>query len=515
MTTTTATRNQPFVEDQKDEDETPPVALVIFGATGDLTRRKLIPAIYNLAADGLLGPSFAVVGLARREQSTEHFRTELEAAVREHSRRPVDPAIWQQVAEHLHYVQGEFSDHAAYQKLGRQLHEVDQLHHLPGHRVFYLAAPPATYPEILRELRESGLAKPSGSGAFTRIVIEKPIGHDLQSSRALNQALLAAFDESQIYRIDHYLGKETVQNILVFRLGNGIFEPLWNRRYIEHVQITVAETLGVEGRGAYFDSAGVSRDILQNHLLQLLTLTAMEPPVRFTADAVRDEKVKVLRSLKPLDHRAVAEQSVRAQYQAGTVAGEPVPGYREEPAVAPRSMTETFLALKLEIDNWRWAGVPFYLRVGKRLPKRATEIAISFRRPPISIFRDAGCGTIESNVLSLRIQPDEGISLSFGSKAPGQAIHIDPVQMDFLYETSFGWTPPEAYEHLILDCMQGDSTLFARKDEVELAWELVDSIQSAWQRGKPPLVEYEAGTWGPAAADQLIGRDGFRWRRLG
>jgi glucose-6-phosphate 1-dehydrogenase len=511
----TATRNQPFLEDMKGDPTAPPVQLVIFGATGDLTRRKLVPAIYNLVADGLLGPAFSVVGFARREQSDDGFRAELEQAVGEHSRQAVDPEVWRRVAEHLHYVQGEFADRAAYQTLGRRLKELDQLHHLPGNRVFYLAAPPDTYPDIVRALHESGLADPAGQGAFTRIVVEKPIGHDLRSSRALNQALLGAFREEQIYRIDHYLGKETVQNILVFRLGNGIFEPLWNQRYIEHVQITVAETVGVEGRGSYFDSAGVSRDILQNHLLQLLTLTAMEPPVRFAADAVRDEKVKVLRSLKPLEHRDVSERSVRAQYRAGTVAGEPVAGYREEPEVKPGSMTETYLALKLEIDNWRWAGVPFYLRVGKRLPKRATEIAIAFRRPPTSIFREVGCGAIESNVLSLRIQPDEGISLSFGSKAPGQAIHIDPVQMDFLYETSFGWTPPDAYEHLILDCMQGDSTLFARRDEVELAWELVDSLQSAWQRGKPPLVEYEAGTWGPEAADQLIARDGFRWRRLG
>jgi glucose-6-phosphate 1-dehydrogenase len=427
-------------------------------------------------------------------------------------RTPVDPQVWDRVAGALHYVTGDFADPAAYQRLNERLHEIEAERRIPGNRVFYLAAPPASYPEIVRRIRESDLITDKG---FARVVVEKPIGHDLKSAREVNQALLATFDESQVFRIDHYLGKETVQNILVFRLGNGIFEPLWNQRYIDHVQITVAETLGVEGRGAYFDAAGIARDIFQNHMLQLLTLTAMEPPVRFGADAVRDEKVKVLKALKPLDHRAVAERCVRAQYRAGVVAGKPVPGYTEEENVRPGSDSETYLALELEIDNWRWAGVPFYVRAGKRLPKRATEIAIVFRKPPTSIFRSTGCGVIESNVLSLRIQPDEGISLAFGSKAPGQEIHIDPVQMDFLYETSYGEAPPEAYERLLLDCVQGDSMLFARKDEVELAWDVVDSMRSAWGRGHPPLVTYEAGSWGPKEADELIARAGRRWRRLG
>jgi glucose-6-phosphate 1-dehydrogenase len=347
------------------------------------------------------------------------------------------------------------------------------------------------------------------------VIVEKPFGHDLPSARDLNARFHASFDETQIYRIDHYLGKESVQNILVLRLGNGIFEPLWNNRYVEHVQIAVAEAVGVEGRANYYERAGALRDVLQNHMLQLLTLTAMEPPSRFEADAVRDEKVKVLRAMAPLTPRQVAERTVRAQYLAGAVAGTPAVGYREEPEVAPDSNTETYIAARLEVDNWRWAGVPFYLRSGKRLPKRATEIAITFRQPPHSLFRSAGCEAIESNVLRLRIQPDEGISLSFGSKSPGQALHIDPVRMDFNYLTSFGADPPEAYERLLLDCNLGDSTLFARKDEVELAWEHADAIAAGWAAGAgPALGGYPAGRWGPPEADALLARDGRRWHRL-
>ncbi len=507
---TTTQRHHPFGEDLAQTPRATPVEIVIFGASGDLTRRKLMPALYNLAADGLLDPATAIVGLARRGKTHESFREEMAAAVREQSRQEIADEIWHRLAAGIHYVQGDFTEAATHGALARQLHELESRLHIPAQRLFYLATPPADYPAIVRQLKAAGLV---GDGQ-ARIVVEKPLGHDLRSSREVNDALAEVFSESQIFRIDHYLGKETVQNILVFRLGNGIFEPLWNRRYIEQVQITAAESLGIEGRAGYFDAAGAARDMLQNHLLQLLTLVAMEPPVRFEADSVRDEKVKVLRSLKPLFGEDVARRTVRARYTAGTAGGQPVAGYLEEPGVKPDSMSETFVALELGIDNWRWAGVPFYLRAGKRLPKRATEIAIVFRRPPTSIFRDAGCGTIDSNVLSLRIQPDEGISLSFGSKAPGQAIHIDPVRMDFLYETSFGETPPEAYERLLLDAITGDSTLFARRDEVELAWQLVDGVRAAWSRGQPAMAEYAAGTWGPREADALIERHGSHWRRL-
>ncbi len=508
---TTTARSHPFAADLQGAQRAAPVSIVIFGATGDLTQRKLLPALYNLAAEGALDPSTIVVGFARREKSHESFREEMAAAVRQHSRQAVDEQVWHRLAGGIHFCRGDFADSETYEVLARQLHELEARFHIPGNRLFYLATPPSAFPEIISRLKASGL---TAGGGFTRIVVEKPLGHDLRSSRELNDGLSASFEERQIFRIDHYLGKETVQNILVFRLGNGIFEPLWNQRYIEHVQITVAESLGIEGRAGTFEKAGISRDILQNHLLQLLSLVAMEPPVRFEADAVRDEKVKVLKAVKPIVGEDVGRWTVRGRYLAGAVAGEQVSGYLEEPDVAADSSTETYVALKLEIDNWRWAGVPFFLRAGKRLPKRATEIAILFRRPPTSVFRDAGCGSIESNVLSLRIQPNEGISLSFGSKAPGQAIHIDPVRMDFLYETSFGSTPPEAYERLLLDALVGDPTLFARRDEVELAWQLVDGVRHGWGRGFPALTDYAAGSWGPQAAEDLIERDGFRWRRL-
>jgi glucose-6-phosphate 1-dehydrogenase len=347
------------------------------------------------------------------------------------------------------------------------------------------------------------------------VVVEKPFGHDLTSARELNRCLHSVFDERQIFRIDHYLGKESVQNILILRLGNGFFEPLWNNRYVDHVQITVAETLGVEQRAAYYERAGVSRDILQNHLMQLLSLTAMEPPSRFEADSVRDEKVKVLRAIRPFDPEDAVLKTVRGQYEAGAVAGEPAPGYREEPGVDPKSQTETYLAVRFDIDNWRWAGVPFYLRSGKRLAKRATEIEIVFRQPPYALFRTAGIDHLEPNVLRLRIQPDEGVSVSFGAKSPGAALHIDPVRMDFYYLTAFGSDPPDAYDRLLLDCNRGDMTLFARKDEVELAWEIVDSITKTWEKGQgSPLATYPAGTWGPREADAWIAKDGRKWLHL-
>ncbi len=487
-----------------------PCTIVVFGASGDLTHRKLLPALFALSREKLLHPKSAVVGFARRPLSDREFRDAC---------RPADPATpkheWQRFAASLHYRTGSFERTEDYVALRGFLEGLERERGAAGNRIYYLAAPPDAYPLILEGLRAAGLVHPAGDPArWTRVIIEKPFGHDLTSARALNAQVHASFDERQVFRIDHYLGKETVQNILVLRLGNGIFEPLWNNRYVDHVQISVAEAIGVEGRANYFERSGVLRDILQNHMLQLLTLTAMEPPARFEADAVRDEKVKVLRALAPLRREQVAERTVRAQYAAGAVAGGAVLGYREEPGVNPRSTTETFLAARLEVDNWRWAGVPFYLRSGKRLAKRATEITIVFRHPPYALFRSAGCASLEANVLRLRIQPDEGISLSFGSKSPGQSLHIDPVRMDFNYLTSFGADPPEAYERLLLDCNLGDSTLFARRDEVELAWEHVDAIASAWETDGPEIGSYAAGTWGPAEADRMLARDGRRWYRL-
>jgi glucose-6-phosphate 1-dehydrogenase len=487
-----------------------PCTFIVFGASGDLTNRKLVPALFALAREKALHPKSAIVGFARRPWSDDDFRQAV---------RPDDPDLdgheWGQFASSLFYRPGTFEAPEHYAALQKFLTDLERERGTPGHRIFYLATPPDAYPAILEGLRSAGLVHDaSGEEPWTRVIIEKPFGHDLESARALNAQVHASFDERQVFRIDHYLGKETVQNILVLRLGNGIFEPLWNNRYVDHVQISVAESVGVEGRANYFERAGVLRDMLQNHMLQLLTLTAMEPPSRFEADAVRDEKAKVLRALSPLRREEVATRTVRGRYGAGAVAGSAVPGYLEEPGVDPRSRTETFLAAKLDVDNWRWAGVPFYVRSGKRLAKRTTEIAIVFRHPPYSLFRSAGCESLEANVLRLRIQPDEGISLSFGSKSPGPALHIDPVRMDFNYLTSFGADPPEAYQRLLLDCNLGDSTLFARRDEVELAWEHVDAIAAAWRDDEPVIATYAAGSWGPAQAGQLLARDGRRWYRL-
>jgi glucose-6-phosphate 1-dehydrogenase len=444
-----------------------PCSIVVFGATGDLTRRKLIPALLRLTALKCLHPRSAIVGASRREMSDEEFREDLRAATLDASGEAAEPdaAEWQRFAERLRYVSGSFDDPGLYDALERRLHEIERERGLPGNRIYYLAVPPASFATILRHLGRRGLVPRSDvEGPWARVVIEKPFGHDLRSARELNALVHTVFDERQVFRIDHYLGKESVQNILVLRLANGIFEPLWNNRYVDHVQITVAESIGIEGRAAYYEHAGVSRDILQNHLMQLLALTAMEPPARFEAESIRDEKVKALRALAPLTPEEVAVGTVRAQYDTGAIAGSAVPGYRAEPGVGPASTTETYLALRLDLENWRWAGVPFYLRSGKRLPKRATEIDIVFREPPYALFRSAGIGGLEANVLRLRIQPDEGVSITFGSKSPGQTLHIDPVRMDFYYLTSFGSDPPEAYERLLLDVNRGDATLFARRD---------------------------------------------------
>lgn len=485
-----------------------PCTMVIFGASGDLTSRKLVPALYNLARERRLPGGFSVVGFARRDWTDETFRELLREAVNANSRSgAVDLDLWASFAQGIQYHRGSFDDADAYTRLAERLAAIDAERGTGGNRVFYLATPPEAYPTIIAQLGAHGLAHSHG---WTRIIIEKPFGHDLNSAQALNTEVLSVFSEDQVYRIDHYLGKETVQNILIFRFANGIFEPIWNRRHIDHVQITVAETIGVEDRGGYYDTSGALRDMIQNHLMQLLCLVAMEPPAVYDADAVRDEKVKVLRTIRPLS----VNDTVRGQYGPGSANGRPVQGYQEEKGVSPTSQTETYVALKLFIDNWRWAGVPFYLRSGKRLPRRVSEIAIQFKAAPTMIFADTPLNDLEPNVLAMKIQPDEGISLKFSSKVPGQP-QIRPVTMDFRYGASFGVTSPEAYERLLLDCMLGDGTLFTRRDEVETSWALLTPILQAWAEGSPqPFPNYEAGSWGPAAADEFIARDGRFWRRL-
>lgn len=488
-----------------------PATMAIFGVTGDLARRKLLPAIYNLKLDRLLPVGFSVVGIGRKEMSDEEFREFVRTSLEEFSRRPLEPAVWESFAQGLRYCAMDFQDAGSYAGLSRTLDEVDAERGTGGNRVFYLSVPPSLFTPIIDCLGESGLNRQEDN--FARLVIEKPFGHDLESAMNLNRDVNRVFRENQVYRIDHYLGKETVQNILVFRFGNGIFEPIWNRDYIDHVQITVAEAIGVGSRGGYYEEAGALRDMVANHMLQLLSLVAMEPPVDFQADAVRDEKVKVLKAIGPLTSDAPV---VRARYGPGWSGGERAKGYLEEEGVAPDSRTETFVALKMVVDNWRWNGVPFYLRHGKRLPKRVTEIAIQFKRPPTRLFHTAvGGGLPEPNTLAFRIQPDEGISLRFIAKGPGQTLQLRPVTMDFLYGTSFDIDPPEAYERLLLDCLLGDSTLFTRRDEVEAAWSILEPLLQTWRESYPwDLSTHEAGTWGPVEAEELLARDGRVWRRL-
>jgi glucose-6-phosphate 1-dehydrogenase len=492
-----------------------PCTMVIFGATGDLTSRKLVPALYNLSRERRIPAGFNVVGFARRDWSDDFFRQEILAGVNQFSRSgPAESAIWQSFAEGVSYVQANFDQPQGYHMLRERLDELDEQRGSGGNRVFYLATPPESYSVIIDQLGAVGLNH-SPNGGWTRIIIEKPFGHDLVSARALNRSVLDVFDESQVYRIDHYLGKETVQNILVFRFANGMFEPLWNRNFIDHVQITVAESIGVQDRGGYYDHSGAMRDMIQNHLMQLLSLTAMEPPVAYDADAVRDEKVKVLRAIRPIVPEDVAMYTARGQYGAGSVGGKAERAYRAEKGVAPDSQTETYVALKLFIDNWRWGGVPFYLRSGKCLPKRASEIAVQFKSAPHALFPNTPVSDIEQNVLAMKIQPDEGITLKFNSKVPGQGGQIRPVTMDFRYGSSFGVSSPEAYERLLLDCLLGDGTLFTRRDEVEASWSLITPIHEGWDAG-PPLdfPNYEAGTWGPPRADALLAQDGHEWRRI-
>ncbi len=491
-----------------------PCIMVIFGATGDLTHRKLLPALYNLALEHPLPAGFSVVGFARRPYTDEEFRQQAMESINQYSRqKPVNPQVWESFASGIHYLQSNFHDPKGYEKLGTMLNTIDAERGTGGNRIFYLSTPPSQYPEIIQNLGAAGLNR-SRKG-WTRIIVEKPFGHDLASAKELNRQVAKVFKEEQVYRIDHYLGKETVQNILVFRLSNGIFEPVWNRRYVDHVQITVAENIGLEGRGGYYEESGAIRDMVQNHVLQLLSLVAMEPPITFDANAVRDEKVKVLHAIQPLTGQEAATNIIRGQYGSGWVNGQQAVGYREEPGVSPVSMTETYVAMKVFIDSWRWAGVPFYLRTGKHLPKRVTEIAIQFKQAPLMLFkRSEAYGQVEPNVLTLRIQPDEGISLKFGAKVPGTEMQIRSVNMDFFYGSSFFREQPEAYERLLLDCMLGDSTLFTRRDEVEAAWTFIQGILDAWRTEPAETIQtYESGSWGPQASDEFIWRDGRRWRR--
>jgi glucose-6-phosphate 1-dehydrogenase len=488
-----------------------PGVIVVFGADGDLTTRKLIPSLCHLAADHLLPKEFAVVGLAITPMSTEEFRVKLSRDIQEHATSSLEPGLWDWLRERLYYVTGDFRDAQAYRRLQDMLTHVDAAHGTRGNYLYYLATAPSFFSEIVHQLGLRNLTVQQG-GAWRRVVIEKPFGHDLKSAQALNKELRQVLDESQIYRIDHYLGKETVQNILVFRFANGIFEPIWNRRYIDHVQITVAESLGVEHRGRYYEEAGALRDMVPNHLLQLVSFIAMEPPNSFDADAVRDEKAKVLRAILPLDPIDVLRSYVAGQYGTGAIAGVPVPGYREEPNVSPTSNTETFIALKLFIDSWRWADVPFYLRTGKRLPKRVTEIGIQFNRPPFMLFRKTAVERLTSNRLVIRIQPDEGISLTFGAKVPGPTVRVGTVDMDFQYAEHFGSAPSTGYETLLYDCLAGDATLFNRADNIEVGWSAVEPILDVW-RSLPPtsFPNYAAGTWGPREAEELLERDGRQW----
>ncbi|PYL93370.1 MAG: glucose-6-phosphate dehydrogenase [Verrucomicrobia bacterium] len=490
-----------------------PCAIVIFGATGDLTHRKLIPALYNLAADGELPPAVTVVGFARRPKSDDEFRKELAETTKQFSRQDVREDIWKTFSQSLFYHQSEFEDESGYQSIAKRLDKIDEERGTRGNRLFYFAAAPEQFEPILKNLKAAGHNK-AKEGSWARVIIEKPFGRDLASAQELNRVVSDAFAEDQTYRIDHFLGKETAQNILVLRFANAIFEPIWNARYIDHVQITAAETLGVEGRAGYYETAGALRDMVQNHLLQLLCLVAMEAPTDLSADSIRDEKVKVVRSLRRYRVDDIAKLVVRGQYTSGAINAENVPGYREEEKVDPKSETDSFVALRLSVDTWRWSDVPIYLRVGKRLPKSATEISVHFKKAPMVLFnRDST--EHDQNVLVIRIQPDEGISLRMMAKIPGTSLRIEPVKMDFHYGTSFGKASPEAYERLLLDAMSGDATLFARRDEVEEAWAFIDTIEQAWtEKNAPSLTFYPAGSWGPEEADELLARDGRAWRRL-
>ncbi len=489
-----------------------PTSLVIFGATGDLAHRKLLPALYNLAHEGSLPERFELIAVSRSNMSHDEFRAQARESIERFSRRRPDPDVIKGLLSDMRYLPGTFDDDEVYVELAHTLDEFDQLAGERLNRVFYLSTAPQFFPAIAGKLGEAGLSRTEDTE--TRIVIEKPFGYDLASARELNAEVLSQFDESQIYRIDHYLGKETVQNLMALRFANALFEPVWNRNFIDNVQITAAEDIGIGGRAGYYEGAGALRDLVQNHMMQLLALLTMEPPATFEANRLRDEKLKVLEAIVPPSPEDVASMAVRAQYGPGVVGGAPVPGYREEEGVAPDSRTETYAALRLHVSNWRWAGVPFYLRTGKRLSRKVTEIAVALKPVPHLAFQSKGSVGVQANQVILTVQPDEGVSVSLGAKIPGAQMRIRPVNMEFRYGTSFMSESPEAYERLILDAMRGDATLFTRNDEIEALWGIIDPILSAWHEDRSsPIPQYEAGSAGPVEADGLL-LDGRRWRRL-
>jgi glucose-6-phosphate 1-dehydrogenase len=488
--------------------------MVTFGATGDLTKRKLIPALCNLAGENLLSKQFAMIGFSADDYTTDSFRKMLGEEIPKFTSQPVDLKLWDWFAERLYYVKGDFQDPDAYKRLQQQIAEAENQHQTLGNKFFYFAVAPRFFSPIAKQLGSTGLIKEE-NGKWARVIIEKPFGHDLDSARQLNLDLKKVLTEKQIYRIDHYLGKETVQNVLVFRFSNNIIEPLWNRNFVDHVQITAGETVGVEHRGGFYETAGALRDMVPNHLFQILTMTAMEPPISFDADEVRNKQAEVLHAIQPLNPEDVLTSTVRGQYGEGSIDAQRVTGYRGEPSVSPDSNTETFVALKLQIDNWRWAGVPFYLRTGKRLAERRTEIVIQFRRTPFVLFRNTTVKNLETNRLVLHIQPDEGISLSFGAKVPGSIMKLGLVNMDFDYCSYFGAEHSTGYERLLRDCMAGDATLFQRADMVEAGWSVIQPILDVWHalpaRGFP---NYSAGSWGPKEAEDLLQREGRAWREI-
>src|SRR5579872_3723971 len=502
--------DNPFADPLRFERRAHPCAIVIFGANGDLTKRKLLPALYRLFSDGRIPPSFAIVGNSRTAMTDDEFRQKMREAVQEFQEDgPFDASLWDSFAGNLFYVPGDLKDPGLYQRLGEKLAEIETSHRTAGNVVFYLSTQPSYYSPVVECLGHAQLQHGNG---WRRIVVEKPFGHDLATARELNQNIQRVFPERDVYRIDHYLGKETVQNILAFRFGNGIFEPLWNRRYVNNVQITAAESIGVEGRGGYYQEAGALRDMIQNHLLQIMATIAMEPSATFQPDAVRDERAKLLRTIRIMKPDEILANSVAGQYGPARIGGADVPGFRQEKGVDAQSQTDTYAAATFFVDNWRWAGVPFFIRSGKRLPKRVTEIAIQFNAAPHAVFGDNG-DEATPNLLILRIQPEEGISLRFLSKRPGSGMKLRPVSMDFNYGSSFGERSPTAYETLLLDAMIGDATLYTRQDMVEASWGAVEPILNVWLNHRFDFPNYEAGTWGPRAADEMLARHGHTWRQ--